>query len=444
LKAYDFYLVRVYLNDESIDISSIQVKGMVDTQQVMFKKMDHGYWEYKQFEIEGKADINFDVQVNYKRGLIQTNDEKIAQLTLTFPIDSQAKVMLTKPVQDAMEIITEPVISADETMIDPPVMKKKELGEPELVLGFNKLVMPDIDMVDEAQSKEPMQELSAIEENTQAPVLEDQWGEEVEEVNTDDKPLNIVTILLVTTPLVLVLGAGIWWVTRLSKQTDLDPDVEPTYTKEEQEALNQLDKETIAPIENDLNEEAGNNKAELPDENNEPLNEPIDVDIDLEGAPELDVGDEPSVEDDLAIDVQEDMALDAGGEPALDAGEEMELDAGGETELGEQTIDKNDGLESEPVEDAVSEFEKQIEEPNSSNEQSDPLEDEMDPFEEIESDPLDSLSGDESADQNDEINENADFDIGADEFDELNLDQDDNPFEEELNQVENPFEDEDK
>ena len=383
-KPQEYYLLRVYKNDDSIESSSISIKALVNNKMVDFEKTDHGYWEYQQFELPGIQLLDFEVLASYKRGLVNTEQEKIAQLQLNFPIASNAKVMLTKVVETVLNGETSEM-NKPATM--PPILK--ELSDPDVVIGFNKLVMPQVGVNDTSMQKEmPPSEMQ--EPVNEEPVIEDQWGDDIiGEPTIQDDSLTILKIAMASLPIIVFLVGGYWLFKRISKNNDEYEEAETQYTQAEKEALASLEDEN-----NESNPEKNIDPEELPFDI---IDTPLEKNL-VESTASEDTLKESKIENPIELPGE----LDVNIESKSDA---LTLEAA----TIEQDVSADD-LESVPVTDAIEEFDRQVSDD--------------DPFEEIEA-PY-AIT---------DINDDPDFNIGgegdSEKFDELDLDKDDNPFEDE-------------
>ncbi|MCJ8312393.1 MAG: VWA domain-containing protein [Saccharospirillaceae bacterium] len=418
-KPEEYYLLRVYQNDNSIESASISIKGLVNNQMVDFEKTDHGYWEYKQLNEAGQMALEFNVLANYKRGLVAVDQQKIAQLTLSFPINSNSKVKLTQPI----------AIKPDKPEVMEP-MVKTQLSDPDVVIGFNKLIMPTIEMANNSKPAEV--EIITLPDKPEIDE-DDQWGENMPEPEIVDDSLSVLTLMLSSLPLLILLGGGFWWFNRLTKNDELESENDG-YTQAEKEALQALDEDISTPTADlvmDSGDSSLNKDLEVLNEAELPL-----PDIDLNETPKNEINDE--------IDVNFDSDLDA---PSIES-ENQESDNSNDKDVIEQSLDEaldndigsdfggdlaeglEEDLESVPVTDALQEFDQQV---------SDQEEvDDSDPFEEIETDEtFEEIPGlDDEIIENEDKNKDADFDIdiGVDSLDssgldDLDLEKDDDPFE---------------
>ncbi|BCE01690.1 VWA domain-containing protein [Marinicellulosiphila megalodicopiae] len=450
-KPEEFYLIRIYKNDRNIDSNSVMISGEVNGNTVDFVMTDHGYWEYKQFPMEGINTITMTVKASYKRGVLQNNDEKIANLTLNFPVNSLAPIVHSQSVEPVEE-------NKQDKMPEPESMQSEDpaelqLGSPDMVLGFNKLVMPKIQLSDQKIEKmdpEPKDTETELNVEPSDPIdsIEDEWGDDIVIAVADDS-LNALTILLSTLPLILILGGGFWIYKKLTSDLD-EHESQEDYTPEEKAALESLE---------------NNESVDEVVVQNEQIDE-IEID-DVELEKEL-----TPLENETPIDVKEIDRFDKPDEPDLDIEAELDADLSidiedEESELDNQVIDEfaiddpiDADLESDPVEDAIDEFEKQTSQMDDFD-SDDPIgaldqaeEQALESLEQaIDDDPFEDMPLETSEDANEQeleeiiqdpgsdtsalddlIDSDPDFDIDVDSLDsggldDMEFDQDDDPFE---------------
>ena len=392
-KGQDHYLLRVYQNDNTITPASIKVKGLIDGQEVDFNLTDYGYWEYTQFEKPNEDILNFDVSVSYSRGLVDVTQEKIAELELVFPISSNTKVTLTKPIEVVQEMQTDTMQQTSSAQSE----------EPEVVIGFDKLIMPELDVLSESTKVDTQEETDTQTDREQ---VDDQWGEGVVIESIEDDSLSLINIMLATLPLILLLGGGFWWFKRADQKTELDDENEEGYSEAEKAALAKLEGDVVD----------GEDEISI-DIDDTPLEKDIGISIDIDDTPlEKDLGESIDVDGDFNEPDVNAMDTDSVDEIAMNGGIEEDLAT---VELDQPVSEKDTtDLDFSEMEDPFVEVDLDSELKSST---------ENDPFDE--NGALDGAVIDNEKTKEKDFNIDVDS-LDSDDFDELDLEKDDNPFEE--------------